>query len=168
MRADVFCPNGISESSQPKRDCQRIVIFEQLIICDGGQSSTSNSQCGWNCCLELFETTSSSLPTNVSFSLTFIYIFNKKGIWKGKLYILVYVRVIIKAHRFNPDPPSIPIGTRFSKFSQMNNALHSYPQFSEICPFPNHLNKDKTTLFIYFCPKFWFFKFQCWACNTIN
>lgn len=64
---DMFGPNGISESSQPERDCQRIVIFEQLIVCDRGQRSTSNSQCGWNCCLELFEATSSSLPNNVFF-----------------------------------------------------------------------------------------------------
>lgn len=40
--------------------------------------------------------------------------------------VLVHVKVIITADRFNPDPSSILIETRFSKFSPMSNALYHY------------------------------------------
>lgn len=42
MCTDLFCPNEISESSQPERDCQRIVILSSLssVMGDKGQPVT--------------------------------------------------------------------------------------------------------------------------------
>lgn len=72
------------------------------------------------------------------------------------LCVLVYARITIKEHTFNPDPSSVPIETTFSKFNQMNNALYYCPQFFETCPFRSHLSKDTTFFFSFFCSKYGF------------